>query len=94
MKRFLSPFQEMVLELGCRKTLPAVCLNDKGHFLFRVFQERLKTIGNGSAVGERLQREQEVLLQKRSVQTGFQNERNFSDLKLLSETQLHCAQWQ
>ncbi|XP_067392848.1 Fanconi anemia group A protein [Emydura macquarii macquarii] len=61
----LCRLQEMVLELGCRKTLPAVCLNDKGHFLFRVFQERLKTIGNGSAVGEQLQREQEVLLQKR-----------------------------
>ncbi|XP_023965905.3 Fanconi anemia group A protein isoform X1 [Chrysemys picta bellii] len=57
--------QEMVLELGCRKTSPTGCWNDKGHFLFRIFQERLKTRGNGSAVGERLLRQQEVLLQKR-----------------------------
>uniref|UniRef100_A0A8C8VK70 FA complementation group A n=1 Tax=Pelusios castaneus TaxID=367368 RepID=A0A8C8VK70_9SAUR len=56
---------EMVLELGCGKILPAVCLTDKGHFLFRIFQERLKTVGNNSVVGERLRREQEVLLQKR-----------------------------
>uniref|UniRef100_A0A674JMJ0 Uncharacterized protein n=1 Tax=Terrapene triunguis TaxID=2587831 RepID=A0A674JMJ0_9SAUR len=56
-----------VADLKCRlmKTSPTGCWNDKGHFLFRIFQERLKTIGNGSAVGERLLRQQEVLLQKR-----------------------------
>ncbi|XP_030437265.1 Fanconi anemia group A protein isoform X1 [Gopherus evgoodei] len=61
----LCRLQEVVLELGCRKTSPTGCWNDKGHFLFRIFQERLKTIGNGSAVGERLLRQQEMLLQKR-----------------------------
>ncbi|CAM4638201.1 unnamed protein product [Lepidochelys olivacea] len=61
----LCRLQEMVLELGSRQTSPTGCWNDKGHFLFRIFQERLKTIGNGSAVGERLLRQQEVLLQKR-----------------------------
>uniref|UniRef100_A0A8C3SR33 FA complementation group A n=1 Tax=Chelydra serpentina TaxID=8475 RepID=A0A8C3SR33_CHESE len=56
-----------VTDLKCRlmKTSSTGCWNDKGHFLFRIFQERLKTIGNGSAVGERLLRQQEVLLQKR-----------------------------
>ncbi|XP_074865238.1 Fanconi anemia group A protein [Carettochelys insculpta] len=61
----LCRLQEMVLELGCRKSSLNGCWNEKGHFLFRVFRERLKTIGNGSAVSEQLWRQQEVLMQKR-----------------------------
>uniref|UniRef100_A0A7M4EK94 FA complementation group A n=1 Tax=Crocodylus porosus TaxID=8502 RepID=A0A7M4EK94_CROPO len=69
-QRYLSPViftrtEEMVLELGARKVLSAGRLHGREHFLFRVFQARLASIGNGLAVGQQLRRQQELLLQKR-----------------------------
>nr|XP_028595747.1 Fanconi anemia group A protein isoform X1 [Podarcis muralis] len=59
--------QEMLLELELerKKAPPDSCPRREEHFLFRVFQERQKALGNGSSVGERLLRQQELLLQTR-----------------------------
>ncbi|XP_062442807.1 Fanconi anemia group A protein [Rhea pennata] len=57
--------QEMMLELGCRRKLLSGCVDDRRHFLFRAFQERLKGREHGSALGEQLWRQQELLLQRR-----------------------------
>ncbi|NWY05412.1 FANCA protein, partial [Nothoprocta ornata] len=61
----LCKLQEMVLELRCRRKLLSGCLDARRHFLFRVFQERLKGREHGSVLGEQLWRHQELLLQRR-----------------------------
>ncbi|KFV78899.1 Fanconi anemia group A protein, partial [Struthio camelus australis] len=61
----LCKLQEMVFELGCRRKLLSGCLDARRHFLFRAFQERLKDREHGSALGEQLRRQQELLLQRR-----------------------------
>ncbi|XP_010210461.1 PREDICTED: Fanconi anemia group A protein, partial [Tinamus guttatus] len=61
----LCKLQEMVLELRCRRKGLSGCLDARRHFLFRVFQERLKGREHGSALGEQLWRQQELLLQRR-----------------------------
>ncbi|NXD18130.1 FANCA protein, partial [Nothocercus nigrocapillus] len=61
----LTSLPEMVLELRCRRKLLSGCLDARRHFLFRVFQERLKGREHGSALGEQLWRQQELLLQRR-----------------------------
>ncbi|XP_062997482.1 Fanconi anemia group A protein [Elgaria multicarinata webbii] len=58
--------QEMLLELELeRRRAPLDARNEEEYFLFQVFQRRLKALGNGSAVGGRLLRHQELLLQNR-----------------------------
>ncbi|XP_061450504.1 Fanconi anemia group A protein isoform X2 [Rhineura floridana] len=58
--------QEMLLELELgRRRAPLDVCSRGGHFLFRVLQERLKALGHGSVVGERLLWQQELLLQTR-----------------------------
>uniref|UniRef100_A0A8V0Y403 Fanconi anemia complementation group A n=1 Tax=Gallus gallus TaxID=9031 RepID=A0A8V0Y403_CHICK len=57
--------QEMVLELGCRQRPVSGCLDAKRHFLFEILQERLKDRHRGSALGEQLWRQQELLLHRR-----------------------------
>lgn len=37
----------------------------KEHFLFQVFRERLRALGTGAALGDRLLRQQELLSQTR-----------------------------
>ncbi|KAM8985664.1 Fanconi anemia group A protein [Ara ararauna] len=54
--------QEMVLELGCRQRLLSDCTR---HFLLEILQERLKDRKPGSALGEQLWRQQELLLHRR-----------------------------
>ncbi|KFQ59664.1 Fanconi anemia group A protein, partial [Pelecanus crispus] len=61
----LCKLQEMVLELGCRRKLLPGCLDAQRHFLFEILQERLKDRKDGSALGEQLWRQQELLLHKR-----------------------------
>uniref|UniRef100_A0A6J0TCP3 Fanconi anemia group A protein isoform X1 n=1 Tax=Pogona vitticeps TaxID=103695 RepID=A0A6J0TCP3_9SAUR len=58
--------QEMLLELHLVRRRPSREVSGREeHFLFQLFQERLKALGNGAAVGERLCRQQELLLQTR-----------------------------
>ncbi|NXF53353.1 FANCA protein, partial [Oceanites oceanicus] len=57
--------QEMVLELGCRRKLLSGCLDAQRHFVFEILQERLKDRKHGSALGEQLWRQQELLLHRR-----------------------------
>ncbi|XP_061226342.1 Fanconi anemia group A protein [Neopsephotus bourkii] len=54
--------QEMVLELGCRQSLLSACTR---HCLLKILQERLKGRKPGSALGEQLWRQQELLLHRR-----------------------------
>ncbi|KAF1396271.1 Fanconi anemia group A protein, partial [Spheniscus magellanicus] len=61
----LCKLQEMVLELGCRRKLLSGCLDAQRHCLFEILQERLKDRKHGSALGEQLWRQQELLLQRR-----------------------------
>ncbi|NXR62394.1 FANCA protein, partial [Rhadina sibilatrix] len=57
----LCRLQELVLELRCRpKLLPA-----QGHFLLEILQGRLTGSQHGSALGEQLWRQQELLLHRR-----------------------------
>jgi len=55
----------MVLELGCRQKLLSGCLDAQRHFLFEILWERLKDGKHGSALGEQLWRQQELLLHRR-----------------------------
>ncbi|KAM6430159.1 Fanconi anemia group A protein isoform 2-T2 [Liasis olivaceus] len=59
-------FQELVLELELerRRALPGASSREES-FLFQVFRERLKALGTGSALGDRLLRQQELLFQTR-----------------------------
>ncbi|XP_044515316.1 Fanconi anemia group A protein [Gracilinanus agilis] len=63
----LSRLQEMVLELELERwrSSSTGSSDDEGHFLFRIFKKRLQALGNGSTVGERLLRYQELLMYKR-----------------------------
>ncbi|XP_010081510.1 PREDICTED: Fanconi anemia group A protein, partial [Pterocles gutturalis] len=61
----LCKLQEMVLELRCRRKLLSGCWDAQRHFLFEVLQERLKDGKDSSALGERLRRQQELLLHRR-----------------------------
>ncbi|NXW43109.1 FANCA protein, partial [Nyctiprogne leucopyga] len=61
----LCKLQEMVLELRCRRKLLPGCLDPQRHFLFEILQERLKDRKHGSALGEQLWRQQELLLHRR-----------------------------
>ncbi|NWH17801.1 FANCA protein, partial [Grus americana] len=61
----LCKLQEMVLELGHRRKLLSGCVDAQRHFLFEILQERLKDREHGSAVGEQLRRQQELLLHRR-----------------------------
>ncbi|KFV54835.1 Fanconi anemia group A protein, partial [Tyto alba] len=61
----LCRLQEMVLELGCRRKLLSGRLASQRHFLFEILRERLKDGKHGSALGEQLRRQQELLLHRR-----------------------------
>ncbi|NXX05066.1 FANCA protein, partial [Larus smithsonianus] len=61
----LCKLQEMVLELRCRRKLLSGCMDAQRHFLFEILQERLKDRRDGSALGEQLWRQQELLLHRR-----------------------------
>ncbi|NWU73012.1 FANCA protein, partial [Pterocles burchelli] len=61
----LCKLQEMVLELRCRRKLLSGCWDAQRHFLFEILQERLKDGKDSSALGERLRRQQELLLHRR-----------------------------
>ncbi|KFW10878.1 Fanconi anemia group A protein, partial [Fulmarus glacialis] len=61
----LCKLQEMVLELGCRRKLLSGSLDAQRHFVFEILQERLKDRKHGSALGEQLWRQQELLLHRR-----------------------------
>uniref|UniRef100_A0A4X2LSB3 FA complementation group A n=1 Tax=Vombatus ursinus TaxID=29139 RepID=A0A4X2LSB3_VOMUR len=70
--RVLSLFQEMVLELELERWRGSSIgpLDDGGHFMFRIFRKRLQAVGNGSTVGERLLRQQQLLVY-RSILVGL-----------------------
>ncbi|KFP40455.1 Fanconi anemia group A protein, partial [Chlamydotis macqueenii] len=61
----LCKLQEMVLELRCQQKLLSGCLDAQRHFLFEILWERLKDRKHGSALGEQLWRQQELLLHRR-----------------------------
>ncbi|KFV70348.1 Fanconi anemia group A protein, partial [Dryobates pubescens] len=61
----LCRLQELVLELGCRQRFLAGCRDSQRHFLFKILQERLNNRKPGSALGEELWRQQELLLHRR-----------------------------
>ncbi|XP_068006848.1 Fanconi anemia group A protein isoform X2 [Melanerpes formicivorus] len=61
----LCRLQELVLELGCRRRFLAGCRDSQRHFLFKILQERLNNRKPGSALGEELWRQQELLLHRR-----------------------------
>ncbi|NXL83252.1 FANCA protein, partial [Alectura lathami] len=61
----LCKLQELVLELGCRRKLLPGCLGARRHVLLEILQERLKDRNHGSALGEQLWRQQELLLHRR-----------------------------
>ncbi|NXC06439.1 FANCA protein, partial [Orthonyx spaldingii] len=61
----LCRLQELVLELRCRPKLLPSCSAAQRHFLFEVLQERLTASQHGSALGEQLWRQQELLLHRR-----------------------------
>ncbi|KAL8195112.1 UNVERIFIED_CONTAM: hypothetical protein K2H54_046799 [Gekko kuhli] len=59
-------FQEMLLEVELeRRRAPPDSRAAEKHFLFRVLQGRLKALGPDAAEGERLLRQQELILQRR-----------------------------
>ncbi|NXK98292.1 FANCA protein, partial [Formicarius rufipectus] len=61
----LCRLQELVLELGCRRKLFLSCSAARRHFLFEILQGRLRDRNHGSALGEQLWRQQELLLHRR-----------------------------
>ncbi|XP_051485736.1 Fanconi anemia group A protein [Apus apus] len=61
----LCKLQEMVLELGCRQKLLSGSSDAQRHFLFEILQERLRNGEQGSALGQQLWRQQELLLHRR-----------------------------
>ncbi|XP_030313522.1 Fanconi anemia group A protein [Calypte anna] len=61
----LCKLQEMVLELWCRGKLLPGCSGAQRHFLFGILQERLRNGEHGSALGQQLWRQQELLQQRR-----------------------------
>ncbi|NXO71930.1 FANCA protein, partial [Phainopepla nitens] len=61
----LCRLQELVLELRCRPKLPPGCPAAQRHFLFEILQGRLTGSQQGSALGEQLWRQQELLLHRR-----------------------------
>uniref|UniRef100_A0A4X2LZ92 FA complementation group A n=1 Tax=Vombatus ursinus TaxID=29139 RepID=A0A4X2LZ92_VOMUR len=67
-----SKLQEMVLELELERWRGSSIgpLDDGGHFMFRIFRKRLQAVGNGSTVGERLLRQQQLLVY-RSILVGL-----------------------
>ncbi|NXR54761.1 FANCA protein, partial [Hippolais icterina] len=61
----LCRLQELVLELRCRPKLLPGCSAAQRHFLLEILQGRLTGSQQGSAVGEQLWRQQELLLHRR-----------------------------
>ncbi|NXE95106.1 FANCA protein, partial [Menura novaehollandiae] len=61
----LCRLQELVLELRCRPKLLPVRSAAQGHFLLEILQGRLAGRKHGSALGEQLWRQQELLLHRR-----------------------------
>ncbi|NXA07491.1 FANCA protein, partial [Sapayoa aenigma] len=61
----LCRLQELVLELRCRHKLLPGCSTAQRHFLFGILQGRLTDRKHGSALGEQLWRQQELLLHRR-----------------------------
>ncbi|XP_009078660.1 PREDICTED: Fanconi anemia group A protein, partial [Acanthisitta chloris] len=61
----LCRLQELVLELRCRRKLLSICSAAQRHFLFEILQGRLRDRKPGSALGEQLWRQQELLLHRR-----------------------------
>uniref|UniRef100_U3JK75 FA complementation group A n=1 Tax=Ficedula albicollis TaxID=59894 RepID=U3JK75_FICAL len=61
----LCRLQELVLELRCRPKLLPGCSAAQRHFLFEILQGRLTGSQQGSALGEQLWRQQELLLHRR-----------------------------
>ncbi|NWV34202.1 FANCA protein, partial [Grantiella picta] len=61
----LCRLQELVLELRCRPKLLPSCLAAQRYFLFGILQGRLADRKHGSALGEQLWRQQELLLHRR-----------------------------
>ncbi|KAF4789227.1 Fanconi anemia, complementation group A [Turdus rufiventris] len=61
----LCRLQELVLELRCRPKLLPGCSAAQRHFLFEILQGRLSGSQQGSALGEQLWRQQELLLHRR-----------------------------
>ncbi|XP_077041071.1 Fanconi anemia group A protein [Agelaius phoeniceus] len=63
----LCRLQELVLELRCRPKLLPGCSAAQGHFVFELLQGRLtgRDPEQGSALGEQLWRQQELLLHRR-----------------------------
>ncbi|NXB69125.1 FANCA protein, partial [Struthidea cinerea] len=61
----LCRLQELVLELRCRPKLLPGCSAAQRHFLFEILQRRLAASQHGSALGEQLWRQQELLLHRR-----------------------------
>ncbi|NWI46342.1 FANCA protein, partial [Picathartes gymnocephalus] len=61
----LCRLQELVLELRCRPKLLPGCSGAQKHFLLELLQGRLRASQQGSALGEQLWRQQELLLHRR-----------------------------
>uniref|UniRef100_A0A8C3UX59 FANCA protein n=1 Tax=Catharus ustulatus TaxID=91951 RepID=A0A8C3UX59_CATUS len=61
----LCRLQELVLELRCRPKLLPGCSAAQRHFLFEILQGRLTGSQQGSALGQQLWRQQELLLHRR-----------------------------
>ncbi|NXO93156.1 FANCA protein, partial [Certhia brachydactyla] len=61
----LCRLQELVLELRCRPKLLPGCSAAQRHVLFEILQGRLTGSQQGSALGEQLWRQQELLLHRR-----------------------------
>ncbi|TRZ15413.1 hypothetical protein HGM15179_011660 [Zosterops borbonicus] len=61
----LCRLQELVLELRCRSKLLPACSAAQRHFLLEILQGRLRGSQQGSALGEQLWRQQELLLHRR-----------------------------
>ncbi|NWX36771.1 FANCA protein, partial [Notiomystis cincta] len=61
----LCRLQELVLELRCRPKLRPSCSAAQRPFLFEVLQGRLTASQQGSALGQQLWRQQELLLHRR-----------------------------
>ncbi|XP_039414345.1 Fanconi anemia group A protein isoform X1 [Corvus cornix cornix] len=61
----LCRLQELVLELRCRPKLLPGCSAAQKHFLFEILRGRLTASQHGSALGEQLWRQQELLLHRR-----------------------------
>ncbi|XP_016283404.1 Fanconi anemia group A protein isoform X2 [Monodelphis domestica] len=87
----LSRLQEMVLELELERwrSSNTGSSDDEGHFLFRIFKKRLQTLGNGSTVGERLLRHQELLVYK-SILLGLPPSVLISTHREGWQRSLHC----